>query len=129
LRKNKDGLFSVRAEGSVDKYSRNKVDPFKEELEVSVTRRLLEGKGYRKTDLQSYYKTSWFEGLTRFCIDYYKRCQLCGKPAPAANSLDKKGFTVHHNNYTHLFDENINQDVTLLCSRCHGNYHRGRRHR
>ena len=69
-----------------------------------------------------YHQTTHFQRLTETCSKTYKTCVLCGFDGSAKNKL-----VVHHRHYRSLFGEDPLRDVTLLCSRCHGKHHRGRR--
>lgn len=41
-------------------------------------------------------------------------CKLCGR----------RGTSVHHNTYDRLYHEDLLRDLTVLCSRCHKNWHK-----
>lgn len=67
---------------------------------------------------RKYQNTSHFKGLTAKMVEHYRSCVLCNKT---------KNLVVHHRHYRSLFFEDPHKDVTLLCQRCHGKHHRGRR--
>ena len=69
--------------------------------------------------LQARYKrTAWFRELTRQVLEFHESCVLCGSMSHPV---------VHHRHYRSLFNEDPIRDVTRLCQRCHGHYHRGAR--
>ncbi len=42
-----------------------------------------------------------------------RTCKLCGK----------YGNTIHHNTYARVYQEDLIRDLTVLCKKCHTNYH------
>ena len=67
---------------------------------------------------RKYHNTSHFKNLTAKMVEHYRSCVLCNMT---------QGLVVHHRHYRSLFFEDTHTDVTLLCQRCHGKHHRGRR--
>ena len=78
-------------------------------------------------DRRKYEETQWFSQLKEAAIKYFGCCVLCesGRTSSWDEKLSK--LTIHHRNSRHWFDESMSTDVTVLCHRCHGSYHR--RHR
>jgi hypothetical protein len=79
------------------------------------------------SDRRKYEGTEWFRALKAAAIHYFGSCVLCeaGKNLEFEDKL--KRLVIHHRNYRHWFDESMSTDITLLCTRCHGRYHRGHR--
>jgi len=99
-------------------------DPFSQRLDAALVLRLLSlgRKGSKRwpdaKDRAKYEKTEHFKRLTKVTIALYGSCVLCDR---------KEKLCPHHRHYLTLFHEDIHKDVTLMCRRCHGNYHRGSR--
>lgn len=84
-----------------------------EAIQLLATNRAPEAKLQKK-----YQNTSHFRSLTAKMVEQYQSCVMCGKT---------QNLVVHHRHYRTLFNESTNRDVTLVCQRCHGKHHRGRR--
>jgi len=94
-------------------------DPNDAGLKPEVVLRLLSCNNKPKTpDRVKYEKSEHFEKVKSAVQTLYKVCVLCGA---------SKNLVTHHRNYRNLFREHLTEDVTLLCQRCHGRYHRGHR--
>jgi 5-methylcytosine-specific restriction endonuclease McrA len=65
-----------------------------------------------------YHRTEWFRALKAQVETNHKTCVLCGRDL---------SLVPHHRHYKTLFREHPLEDLTLLCSRCHGKHHRGSR--
>jgi len=94
------------------------MNPFKSGLARDVVLRLLTCKNKPDPkDRAKYEKTEWFQELREKAIQLYKSCVLCGV---------KKNLQLHHRNYLRLFNEDLHEDVTILCARHHSSFHRKR---
>ncbi len=94
-------------------------DPYGQGLDRQVAVRLVtlsQSKAPDLKDRQKYERTPHFQKL-RLAVEWeYKTCVLCGRT---------EGLVVHHRAYARvLFREDIHEDVTLLCQRCHRRAHR-----
>ena len=69
----------------------------------------------KKEAYLEYLKSNEWKEKRLEVIKLYKTCVLCNS---------NHSFHVHHRKYTNLGKEDLNKDVVLLCSKCHGNYHR-----
>jgi len=70
----------------------------------------------KKEEYLEYLKSETWRKKRQQVIELYQTCVLCngvGQP-----------FHVHHRKYTNLGKEDIHKDLTLLCNKCHKNYHR-----
>ena len=90
--------------------------PFSQGLPRDMTLRLLTG-GFKRRDLDRYYRTSHFQDLKARVIDSYRSCVLCGV-------RDQKRLTAHHRHYRSLFQEDVMKDVSCICRTCHRRHHR-----
>lgn len=110
----------------VGRVSRPKSSPFDQGLDTDVVVRLLDGT-WEEADRRKYERCAWFQELKGFAIRYYNSCVLCGGYEDSTEEVKRHRLTVHHRHYRTLFDENMTQDVTVLCHRCHSKHHRGGR--
>ena len=113
-------------------YRVSRVDPLAEGLsqglDQEVVLRLLSSKNRpEKRDRVKYEQTQWFSQLKEASIKYFGSCVLCEACRNSDFELKLKKLTIHHRNYRHWFDESMATDVTVLCHRCHGSYHRSHR--
>lgn len=108
------------------------MDPLQEGLyqglDQAVVLRLLGSKNKPDPkDRRKYEETEWFRQLKEAAIKYFGCCVLCEAGRTSDWEMKVKKLTIHHRNYRHWFDESLATDVTVLCHRCHGSYHRGHR--
>lgn len=113
-------------------FRRPEKDPFVEGLsqglDQAVVLRLLASKNKPEArDRKKYEATEWFKSLKKSAIQYFGSCVLCEAGRTSDWEMKVKKLVVHHRNYRHWFDESMATDVTVLCHRCHGSYHRGHR--
>jgi hypothetical protein len=68
-----------------------------------------------KKEYNKYLKSDYWIGIKEQVLerDSYK-CRLCGS---------KECLNVHHSTYNNLYNEDLN-DLITLCKRCHSNYHK-----
>ena len=93
-------------------------DLTKQGLPPAALMRLLNAT-WTQADYAAYSKTPWFRELTERAKEVYgHRCKMCGR--------HRDRLTVHHNStgYRHLFREDVQLDVTLICPTCHRRHHR-----
>lgn len=103
-----------------------RTDPFSQGVGRAAVIRLLEG-SFTARDRRAYEKTEHFAGLKALAIRYYGSCVLCDRGRNVPPKEKEKALTIHHRTYTTLWSESVTQDITLLCTRCHGSHHRRRR--
>ena len=94
--------------------------PYESGLDPNVVTRLLACKNRPDPkDRVKYEKTEHFAKIKSLCVMLQGSCVLCGL-------ANKDKLTAHHRNYYNLFRESALTDVSCICNRCHGSYHRGR---
>lgn len=55
----------------------------------------------------------WFE-LKKVTLEQHPACHIC--------KLDKE-LVIHHLSYRHLFEEEYEKDIIVICNKCHGLAH------
>ena len=87
-------------------------------LKPAVILRLLSG-DHTPADRRAYYRTEHYSKLKAALIEATgEHCQLCRR---------KSGLAVHHNTYDRMFCERVEEDVLLICKRCHKRISLGRK--
>ena len=91
-------------------------DPFDQGLDKACAMRLL-ANAHTKADYRAYQKTGHWKTVREEALLYAAfSCCMCGR----ADRLQ-----VHHkpSGYQRLFRERVDQDVTVVCQRCHRRHH------
>ena len=104
------------AEGIMSKFLKS--DPYAQGLDRDLAIHLVTATRAPTKQAQARYcHTPHFRALREAAVEVYGTCVLCGR-TPESTTL-----TIHHRNYRHLFEEDIQKDVVLICQRCHRKYH------